>query len=128
MNKNVRVDVPIVGYAKEILTQLNKKINKNNNKKWHSVINKWKIEHPLRYKQKGNIIMPQFLVEKISEATKGNAIVTTDVGQHQMWAAQYYKFNNPKSFITSGGLGTMGQGHRRPERHGAERQPRRTGH
>ena len=110
INKNVIVDVPIVGHAKEILSELNKKITKRNKKPWHSIIEKWRIDHPLRYKQVGNKIMPQFLIKKISEATEGNAIVTTDVGQHQMWAAQYYTFNNPKSFITSGGLGAMGFG------------------
>lgn len=110
MNKNVIVDIPIVGYAKDILSQLSKKITRQDTKQWHSIINKWKIDHPLRYKQIDNKIMPQYLVQKISEVTEGNALVTTDVGQHQMWAAQYYKFNKPRSFITSGGLGTMGFG------------------
>ncbi len=79
-------------------------------KPWFDQINQWKKDRPLQYHQEGNIIKPQFVIEKLYELTRGNAIVTTDVGQHQMWAAQFYKFNQSRTFLNSGGLGTMGYG------------------
>ena len=77
---------------------------------WLKTIDQWKQEHPLYYNEKDDIIMPQELIKAVSDITEGKAIVTTDVGQHQMWTAQWYKFSEPRSHITSGGLGTMGFG------------------
>ncbi|MCD6561204.1 MAG: biosynthetic-type acetolactate synthase large subunit [Deltaproteobacteria bacterium] len=116
IRKNVPVAVPVVGDCKvtlELLNALLKKedlgdINKRH-KPWLDRIREWKDTMPLAYKQK-DIIKPQYVIEKLYELTKGNAIITTEVGQNQMWAAQYYHFDRPNSFITSGGLGCMGFG------------------
>lgn len=110
ISKNVAVEVPIVGHVKKILPDLTKLVKKTKIDPWKTTIKGWQTEHPLRYKKEKGVIMPQFLIEKISEITKGEAIIATDVGQHQMWVAQLYKFNHPRSMLTSGGLGTMGYG------------------
>ncbi len=110
IGKNVPVDVPIVGDAKKILATLVDYIEKPDIADWKVTIDKWKEEHPLTCDQTGDEILPQYMVRKISEVTKGEAIVVTDVGQHQMWTAQHYTFNHPRSHITSGGLGSMGFG------------------
>lgn len=112
IGKNVDVDVPIVGQVKEILQGINQRLDEVTEYwEWHQTIDRWKEEFPLRY---GNScegrIMPQNVIEKIYDLTRGNAIITTEVGQNQMWAAQYYKFEHPRTFLTSGGLGTMGYG------------------
>jgi len=112
IGKNVDVDVPIVGQVKEILQGINQRLDEVPEYwEWHQTIDRWKEEFPLRY---GNScegrIMPQNVIEKIYDLTRGNAIITTEVGQNQMWAAQYYKFEHPRTFLTSGGLGTMGYG------------------
>src|SRR5699024_1650202 len=99
-----------VGDAKKVLPQLDKAIQKPNTDQWWTTIHKWQEEHPLRVPHKDGVIKPQEMIKAISEATNGNAIVATDVGQHQMWTAQHYTFNYPRSQITSGGLGTMGYG------------------
>lgn len=109
VSKNVHVDIPIVGDAKNVLTALNKIVEVPNTEKWHEQINGWKKKYPLCYKE-GDGIMPQYVVEQIYEATKGDAIIVTEVGQNQMWAAQYYKYTKPRTFLSSGGLGTMGYG------------------
>ncbi len=116
IRKNIPVTVPIVGDCKITLGLLNKLLDKEDlsdlktkRKKWLDQIEKWKRTTPLAYKQK-NIIKPQYVVEKLYELTKGKAIITTEVGQNQMWAAQYYHFKKPNHFITSGGLGVMGFG------------------
>jgi len=111
ISKNVRVDIPIVGDAKDILSQLLLSVKKGarRHREWDGKIQGWKEKHPLKYDMKGGL-KPQFIVEKIYEATKGEAIIATEVGQNQMWAAQYYRFTNPRTFISSGGLGTMGYG------------------
>jgi acetolactate synthase I/II/III large subunit len=110
ISKNVKVNTPIVGDAKQILKSLNKYIRRCNSRAWIEKINQWKKEYPVIYKQSSpNSIMPQFVIEQISEACK-DAVIVTEVGQHQMWAAQFFKYKNPRTFITSGGLGTMGYG------------------
>jgi acetolactate synthase-1/2/3 large subunit len=116
IHKNIQVHVPIVGDVKTVLRSLNAILRANGNgtadrlREWMHQISDWKIAHPLSYNQGDSILKPQYVIEKIYEMTQGNAIVTTDVGQHQMWAAQFYKFNRPRTFINSGGLGTMGYG------------------
>ena len=116
IQKNVPVTVPVVGDCKTTLEQLNKLLDKEDlgdlkkkRKNWLNQIEKWKSTKPLSYDQK-DIIKPQYVVEKLYELTKGKAIITTEVGQNQMWAAQYYHFEKPNYFITSGGLGVMGFG------------------
>ncbi|GMB07428.1 acetolactate synthase large subunit [Thermolongibacillus altinsuensis] len=111
IGKNVPTKIPVVGDAKEALKQL---IHQNgkpaDTKAWLEQLNNWKKEYPLMYKQEPGTLKPQRLIEMIYEYTNGEAIVTTDVGQHQMWVAQYYKFKYPHRWVTSGGLGTMGFG------------------
>jgi acetolactate synthase-1/2/3 large subunit len=110
ISKNVKVDVPIVGSAKNILGQLLEEISKpSDTREWLKTINNWKDKHPLAYKE-GEKIKPQYVIEQIYEASRGEAIITTEVGQNQMWACQWYKYASPRTFISSGGLGTMGFG------------------
>ena len=110
VSKNVEVDIPIVGDAKNVLIELNKIVKTPDTAAWLKKVHDWKKTHPLRYHSEGKKIKPQYVVEEIYEATKGDAIICTEVGQNQMWAAQYYKYSQPRSFISSGGLGTMGYG------------------
>jgi acetolactate synthase-1/2/3 large subunit len=117
ISKNIPVTVPIVGDCKNALRGLSRllreekvKIDKRGRRPWFKQIEKWKSTTPLRYEQKGDVIKPQYVIEKLHELTKGEAIITTEVGQNQMWAAQYYHFDRPNCFITSGGLGCMGFG------------------
>lgn len=110
ISKNVVVDVPIVGDAKRILKELNKLVKKADTEEWLKIIAEWKVKCPLSYNQKGDKIKPQYVVDQIYEATKGEAIIVTEVGQNQMWAAQFYKYTKPRTFLSSGGLGTMGYG------------------
>lgn len=109
IGKNVKVDVPIVGDVKTVLMELNGKLSQNLSHDWQEKIAYWKAKHPLVYDTKGKL-KPQFVVEQIYEVTKGEAIITTEVGQNQMFAAQYYKYTKPRTFLSSGGLGTMGYG------------------
>jgi acetolactate synthase-1/2/3 large subunit len=109
IDKNVVVDLPIVGDVKKILPDLISEMpEKPSIDNWWDEIEAWKKECPLAYKTSDGELRPQYVLDRISELTKGNAIIVTDVGQHQMLAAQYYKFKNPRSLLTSGGLGTMG--------------------
>ncbi len=107
ISKNVKVDVPIVGDIRHVLERLIPLVQPLDTREWLKQIKDWEIEHPLRY-ENGDQIRAQYVIEKIYELTNGEAIVTADVGQNQMWAAQFYKFKNSRSSITSGGLGTMG--------------------
>ncbi|RME66325.1 MAG: biosynthetic-type acetolactate synthase large subunit, partial [Nitrospirae bacterium] len=117
INKNVDADIPIVGDAKRVLKVLIEELKEEEPKKWKAIrkkwlkqIDQWRKERPLTYEYSDEVIKPQFVVEKIYELTKGNAIISTEVGQNQMWAAQFYKFEKPRTLLTSGGLGTMGYG------------------
>ena len=111
IGKNKLIDVPIVGDLKSVLADLNEKVPKASHDEWLKQIKKWKKEYSLTYrKTEDDILIPQEILSEIDKITKGNVIVATDVGQHQMWAAQYLTFNNPYSILTSGGAGTMGFG------------------
>jgi acetolactate synthase-1/2/3 large subunit len=110
INKNVEVEVPIVADCKSAIKELAARVGRIDTADWQQELAAHKAEHPLRYKKPENGIAPQHMIEIISEETGGNAIISTDVGQHQMWAAQYYKYNHPRSWLSSGGLGTMGFG------------------
>jgi len=117
ISKNVKVDIPIVGEVKGVLKEMLKLLdngeftpNPELTVKWWERIEKWRSYNCLEYDRKSTLIKPQYVVEQLYEVTKGEAYVTSDVGQHQMYAAQYYKFNKPRRWINSGGLGTMGFG------------------
>ncbi|ACK42466.1 MULTISPECIES: biosynthetic-type acetolactate synthase large subunit [Dictyoglomus] len=110
IGKNVNPYVPIVADAKRALERLVEVVEPKINAMWWEKIKEWKTKYPLRYRMSNDIIKPQYVIERIYELTKGEAIVVTEVGQNQMWAAQYYKVKRPRQFITSGGLGTMGFG------------------
>ncbi len=109
IGKNVRVDIPIVGDVKRVLSQLLEVLQPGLGEAWRDRIQTWKKEYPLSYCDNGRL-KPQAIIKEIYNLTEGAARVTTEVGQHQMWTAQYYTFTKPRSFITSGGLGTMGFG------------------
>ncbi|MFH1201852.1 MAG: biosynthetic-type acetolactate synthase large subunit [Candidatus Omnitrophota bacterium] len=109
ISKNVHVDIPIVGDAKNILGELCEIIQPPNTTEWLKQVEAWKKKYPLSYKDDGKL-RPQYVIEEIYNVTKGEAIITTEVGQNQMWAAQWYKYKEPRTFISSGGLGTMGYG------------------
>ncbi len=119
IKKNVRVDLPIVGDVKDVLTAMNKQVAKLKEKTeafrtalapWHEEISGWKAKHPIAYKNSTTVIKPQFVIQKLRELSDDDAIISTDVGQHQMWTAQFFQFNKPRTLLTSGGLGTMGYG------------------
>ena len=108
INKNIVVDSYIVGDIKEVLTRILDDIPEKKNTEWVSHIKEYKEKYPLRYDE--TQLTGPYVIEKLYELTNGDAIISTDVGQHQMWAAQYYKYKNPRTFLSSGGLGTMGYG------------------
>ena len=117
ISKNVKVDIPIVGQVAQVLDNFNEvldsKIQTPNSaalEKWWSQIDEWRSQDCLKYDRDSELVKPQFVIEQLHEVTNGDAFVTSDVGQHQMWAAQYYGFNKPRRWINSGGLGTMGFG------------------
>ncbi|MBZ0133033.1 MAG: acetolactate synthase 3 catalytic subunit [Rhodocyclaceae bacterium] len=117
ISKRVKVDVPIVGDLPEVLDDISKLLAAGGDrpeekavKAWWKQIDEWRGKDCLKYDRKSKIIKPQYVIEKLYEVTKGEAFVTSDVGQHQMWAAQYYKFDKPRRWMNSGGLGTMGFG------------------
>ncbi len=110
IGKNVIIDVPVVGDARHILHEMAGYAEPLNINKWFEEIEGWKKEHPLTYSNDDDILRPQYVVEQIYKVTGGDAIITTEVGQNQMWTAQFYKFTKPRQLITSGGLGTMGYG------------------
>lgn len=110
IGKNVKTDIACVGDIKAVLTHANRKAKPAQSTEWINLAQDHKSKYPLRYNDSDSQIKPQFVIEMISETTGGDALITTDVGQHQMWTAQFYQFNTPRSLITSGGLGTMGFG------------------
>ena len=117
ISKRVKVDVPIVGNVRDVLKEFNKQLDTGKTpmdapalKRWWTQIEEWRGRDCLKYDRASAIIKPQYVVQKLYEITRGEAIVTSDVGQHQMWAAQFYKFDKPRRWINSGGLGTMGFG------------------
>jgi acetolactate synthase-1/2/3 large subunit len=119
IKKNVRVDLPIVGNLKDVLQKMLQQLDDQpeainalveQTASWRQQINDWKSQHPMSYQSSPSVIKPQFVIEKVRELTNDDAIITTEVGQHQMWTAQFFDFSRPRTFITSGGLGTMGFG------------------
>ena len=115
ISKNIKAHIPIIGDVKKVIKELSKriiekKLKPQNIDKWWEQINDWRKKDSFKYKQDKDIIKPQYVIDRLYEITKGDAFITSDVGQHQMWAAQLYKFNKPKRWINSGGLGTMGFG------------------
>jgi acetolactate synthase-1/2/3 large subunit len=108
IGKNVKVTVPIVGEVRHVLRALNKQVEAQTHLDWLNRIEEWRREHPLRHTHESEGLLPQYVVSRISEVTKGNAIVVTGVGQNQMWAAQHFCYHKHNSLISSGGLGTMG--------------------
>lgn len=119
IRKNVRVDLPIVGDVKDVLVKMNDCLKGQNEKvtaqhsameAWHEDISGWKAKHPISYKQSTSTIKPQYVIQKLRELSEDDAIMATDVGQHQMWVAQFFEFHQPRTLLTSGGLGTMGFG------------------
>jgi len=118
ISKNIRVDIPIVGDARNVLKRMTQIVDEENEmftghreelKEWLDQVNDWKSSFPLSYTRNGTL-KPQYVIERIYELTKGKAIIATEVGQNQMWTAQFYKFHRPRQIVTSGGLGTMGYG------------------
>jgi len=117
ISKRVKVDIPIVGNVREVLGDFIKHLEAAKDKPdqgalktWWTQIGEWRSRDCLKYDRTSSIIKPQYVIEKLYEVTRGEAFVTSDVGQHQMWAAQFYKFDKPRRWINSGGLGTMGFG------------------
>ena len=108
INKNIHADAALIGDLKAVLTELNEKLDQQDHSDWMSFVKDLKEKYPLKYDEE-NLCGP-FVIEEIDRVTEGNAVITTDVGQHQMWAAQYYKYTQPRTFLSSGGLGTMGYG------------------
>ena len=115
ISKNIKAHIPVVGDVKGAINKISNKIIQNDLKpknidKWWDQINEWRKKDSFKYNQGSDIIKPQFVIDKLYEVTKGDAFITSDVGQHQMWAAQIYKYSKPRRWINSGGLGTMGFG------------------
>ena len=108
INKNIKTDAAIVGDLKEILIKLNAKIAAKEHKEWAEHVESYKEKYPLKYDEP--VLSCPYFIEQLDKATDGKAIITTDVGQHQMWAAQFYQYSEPRTFLSSGGLGTMGYG------------------
>lgn len=108
INKNIRVDASVIGDLKEVLSRMNERLEPMNHNDWITHVMDFKVKYPLKYPDTG--LTGPFVVEEVYRATQGDAIIVTEVGQHQMWAAQYYKYKKPRTFLTSGGLGTMGYG------------------
>ncbi len=110
IGKSVRADLGVHGYVKPVLEAVLPFVKAADHAEWIEQVQRWKERFPFTYPQQGDVIMPQYVIEQIDEVSKGQAVITTDVGQHQMWATQYFRYAKPRNFISSGGLGTMGFG------------------
>ena len=110
IGKSVRTDIPVVGDVKDVLVDLIGHVKHSDRKVWLDEVAKWQKDFPLTYDHKDPSLLPQQVIEEIYNVTRGDALIVTDVGQHQMWAAHFYKYTKPRSFLSSGGLGTMGFG------------------
>ena len=108
INKNIKADASVIGDAKEVLAKINAKLDRQNHEEWLAHIKEYEAKYPLTYNK--DALTGPFVIEKIYEVTNGDAVITTEVGQHQMWAAQFYKYKEPRTLLSSGGLGTMGYG------------------
>ena len=108
INKNIHADAAIIGNLKDALAEINSRLIKQDHSEWMAHIQELKVKYPLKYDN--DVLSCPYVIEKIDKVTEGQAIITTDVGQHQMWAAQYYQYTSPRTFLSSGGLGTMGYG------------------
>jgi acetolactate synthase-1/2/3 large subunit len=108
INKNIKTDASIIGDLKTVLKEINSKLTQQNHDEWLDTIKELKAKYPLKY-ESDKLTCP-YIIEELDRVTEGKAIVSTDVGQHQMWAAQFYKYTEPRTFLSSGGLGTMGYG------------------
>lgn len=110
IDKSVLTDIPVVGHVKEVLKVLINKIEPTERSEWLAQVTQWQKENPFTYDYNSSELLPQYVIEQIYEVTKGDAIIVTDVGQHQMWSAHFFKYTQPRTFLSSGGLGTMGYG------------------
>jgi acetolactate synthase-1/2/3 large subunit len=110
IDKSVATDIPVVGDAREVLRDLLPLVEASERRDWLAQVKTWQDEFPLAYDRRDPGLLPQYVIEQIYEVTKGDATIVTDVGQHQMWAAHFYKYTRPRTFLSSGGLGTMGYG------------------
>ena len=110
IGKSVRADLGVHGYVKPVLESVLPFVKAADHAEWIEQVQRWKERFPFTYPSQGDVIMPQYVIEQIDEVSKGQAVITTDVGQHQMWATQYFRYTRPRNFISSGGLGTMGFG------------------
>jgi acetolactate synthase-1/2/3 large subunit len=110
IGKNVQTYIPLIGDVKNVLQLINQEVPRSRSDQWMKQLSEWKRQFPLQYKEMNDFLKPQWVIEQIYRTTQGEAIITTDVGQHQMWVAQFYRFHQPRSLLTSGGLGTMGFG------------------
>lgn len=108
INKNIKTDASLIGDLKDVLSEINQKLEQQEHKEWTDYVKGLKEQFPLKYEEEG--LTCPYVIEQLDVATEGKAIITTDVGQHQMWASQFYKYTEPRTFISSGGLGTMGYG------------------
>jgi acetolactate synthase-1/2/3 large subunit len=109
IGKNIVVHYPLIGNIKKILEKITEKVNEREYNEWNKKIDEWKKLYPLKSQTRGQL-KPSYILERMYELTEGKAVITTEVGQHQIWAAQFYKYTSPRQFLSSGGLGTMGYG------------------
>jgi acetolactate synthase-1/2/3 large subunit len=110
IDKSVKADIPVVGHVKQVLKALFDLVKSAERREWLKQVAHWQEKHPFAYDRESSSLLPQHVIEQVYEATRGDAIIVTDVGQHQMWCAHFFKYTKPRTFLSSGGLGTMGYG------------------